>query len=44
MREYVYLAGDFDHDGDVVKQIQKWNKDPNKDLKFKEFKKNYHFI
>lgn len=36
MREYVYLAGDFDHDGDVVKQIQKWNKDPNKDLKFKD--------
>lgn len=36
MRECVYLAGDFDHDGDVVKQIQKWNKSPYKDLKFKD--------
>ena len=36
MRGYVYLAGDFDHDGNVVKKIQEWNKNPLKDLKFKD--------
>lgn len=36
MREYVYLAGDFDHDGNVVRKIQEWNKDPSKDLRFKD--------
>lgn len=36
MRKYVYLAGDFDQDGNVVRKIQEWNRDPLKDLRFKD--------
>lgn len=39
MREYVYLAGDWDHDKEIVTKIQEWNEDPSRCLKFKDVHK-----
>lgn len=39
MREYTYLAGDWDHDKKLVEKIQEWNESPYKDLKFKDVHK-----
>lgn len=36
MKEYTYLAGDWNHDKDVIDIIKSWNKDYSKDLYFKD--------
>ncbi len=36
MKEYTYLAGDWDYDKNIINKIKEWNKDPQKSLKYKD--------